>query len=325
MNLAWKIACHLGLMAITASALNLNYYYTSNGNFTNSCLSAPCPVCNTGYYRSGCGNSGGTVPDAQKGSPGSCVQCSLKPANSVYDPYPSGGVFSDATCPFSCITGFVLSGSQCVATSCTAPTDPNKELVPGTSPTASVPCEVRCKAGYSGNTASNPTTCTICGTGTYAVAGSISCLPCAAGKFSGIAGQSSCTDCSEGSYSASGASACTPCAAGTATGLKAQSSCSPCNAGFSSASGATACSPCATGSFSSSSGSAQCTPCPAGSYGPTTGLVTCPLCDPVNGIPQYTVTSGNSACSPCLTCTTTGQYRAGCGRSSAGDCISCSN
>lgn len=325
MGLSLQIIYLLNALAYVNAALELNWYYNSNGGFDGICQKEACPVCPTGYYRNACGNSGGTVTDAQKGSSGTCLQCTLKPDNSVYDSYPAGGTFSNAACPFSCNAGFVRSGQQCVPTSCTIPTDNTKELVPGTSPSATTPCETRCKAGYRGTTASNPTSCTICGTGTYAAAGSISCSSCDAGKYNGLSGQSSCTECSEGSYSASGASVCTACAAGTSTGLRAQSSCSPCSAGYYSGSGASACTLCPTGTFSSSSGTSQCTPCPAGSYGPSTGLTVCPFCDPVSGIPRYTLTAGSSACTNCVLCTTTGQYRGNCGRASAGECLTCSN
>ena len=328
MNPTLKVSLFACVMIHSVSALNLNHYYTSNGGFGNTCESEPCPACSTGQYRSGCGNSGGTVPDAQKGSSGTCESCTLKPANSSYASYPAGGTFSDAACPFTCDSGYTLSanGLSCVATSCPVPAlNTNIELVPGASPTNTIACETRCKAGYSGNTASNPSTCTICGAGTLAAAGSVSCAACTAGKFQGLQGQSSCTDCTKGSYSSAGATQCTPCAAGTSAGLDGQSSCSACNAGSFSAAGAFACSPCATGSYSSSSGVSQCTPCPAGTHGPSTGLTACPDCDPVLGVPQYTTTQGNAVCTPCVTCTTTGQWRSGCGRDSAGACISCSN
>lgn len=273
MNTKLKATLFTCVMVNVVSALNPNHYYTSHGGFDNTCQSAPCPTCNTGHYRSGCGNSGETVTDAQKASDGTCRPCTLKPANSVYDSYPVGGTFSDASCPFSCNQGFVLSGGSCVPTGCTAPADITKELVPGTSPNAAVPCETRCKAGYRGNTASNPSTCTICGNGTSAVAGSVSCSSCNAGSFS-AAGASACSPCPTGSFSSSsGVSQCTPCPAGThgpSTGLTTCPNCDPLLG---------------VPQYTTTQGNAACTPC-----------VTCTT----NG--QYRDGCGRSSAGTCLAC-----------------------
>ena len=56
----------------------------------------------------------------------------------------------------------------------------------------------------SGATASS--TCGVCGTGTYAVAGSFICASCAGGTFSAVTGataSSACTACAAGTYQAS--------------------------------------------------------------------------------------------------------------------------
>lgn len=223
-----KIVCIFGMVATTNAVLPLNYYYSSNGNFDGICAQTPCSTlaCPTGQFRSACGNWGAPATDAERASPGSCQSCSLKPLHSTYSSYPAGGTFSDATCPFTCDAGYVIGtgtyAGQCVATSCTNPSGAsNLELVPGTSPNSTPnPCEVRCKAGYSGNLATNPTTCTICAPGTFAAAGSTSCSPCVPvlgiPQYSLNAGSSACT-------------ACLPCT--TATSGKYMASCGGSSAG----------------------------------------------------------------------------------------------
>jgi hypothetical protein len=319
-SLAWKCSFFLFLAAPIVSALDLNYYYTDDGGYTNSCPFAKCPSCTTGHFRSACGNTGGTVPEGQLASDGNCQQCTLKPANSVYDSYPSAGTFSDAACPWSCNAGYSKSGSACVLNACPALSDSTKEYTTG--PPS---CEFVCKAGYSGTTANNPATCTICGPGTFALEGSSTCTPCTAGYKQPNQGQSSCSECPAGSYSNAGAATCTPCTPGTANGQLAQSSCPVCNAGSYSAQGASQCTLCNPGYYSSSSGASECTPCPKGTFGSTSGLTACPWCDSVSGVPQYSLTTSSIACTPCAVCTSNGKFRDNCGRDSAGDCITCSN
>ena len=310
---------------MNSNALQLHYYYTGNGGFDGICPSDKCPVCNAGEYRSGCGNDGiGTVSDAQKVNTGGCVACSNKPAYSTYSAYPSEGTFTN-TCPFTCNAGYLLSGSNCVATSCSAPVDVTKELVPDTPSPA---CNTRCKAGYRGDAATNPTTCTICSAGTIAAAGSTTCSPCAAGtSTTSLQGQTACTPCDAGSSSAQGAATCTPCAAGSKSGSTGSTSCTTCDPGsFSSGTGNSICTACSPGYFSSSSGVTQCSPCLAGTYGASSGLTMCSTCTTsAQGVPSYTPSNGLSACTPCVTCVDTGKYRAGCGGSSAGSCAVCSN
>ena len=173
-----QLVCFLGILMNT-NALDLHYYYSGNGGQNGICSTAACAGCGTGQYRSACGNSGGTFPDAQKISAGTCENCGNLPAHATYSDYPPGGTYTNE-CPFTCNAGYSLSNNLCTPTACTAPAgNTNKELVPGTtSPT----CATQCKAGYSGDSATNPTTCTICGIGTFAAAGSTSCTACAAGS-----------------------------------------------------------------------------------------------------------------------------------------------
>ena len=98
--------------------------------------------------------------------------------------------------------------------------------------------------------------------------------------FSNTSNSYVCSPCQPGSYSYSGASSCLPCAAGTYSGLfgaTTPESCLYCDAGhFSTILGATssqACTPCAVGLYQESQGSSFCTQCPVNTYGYVTGAI----------------------------------------------------
>jgi hypothetical protein len=109
----------------------------------------------------------------------------------------------------------------CVLSQCAVLTDlsTNKQYVPGTSTITTPACELQCKAGYYGNTASNPTTCTACIAGTSSAAGSAgiaACIPCSKGYFSAAAGSATCTPCTPVAgvntfADVTGSTTCAPC------------------------------------------------------------------------------------------------------------------
>lgn len=214
-------SCITCVLVPSVYSLQANYWYNTDGGFLNSCGSQPCGTCNPGYYRSGCGNSvtGSSSSLLGYADPGTCMQCTMKPSFSNYkSTYPASGTFQNADCPFDCYTGYSLNsaGNGCVQNQCTPLTDITKEFAPGTSPNTVPACEFRCKAGYYGSVASNPTTCTPCASGTSSAAGATACSPCSAGSFSSSTGSASCSTClpsgGVNTYTDQpGMSACVPC------------------------------------------------------------------------------------------------------------------
>ncbi len=219
MNLQ-SIACLVFLMLPSVSSLLANYYYSGNGGFTDSCQTTACitTTCPTGSYRKDCGILTATGGSAAGAYPGVCTPCTLAPAYSSYNAYTAGVTvaLSDATCPFTCDADRTLISGVCTPSTCPAPSDTNKQLVSGT---VSPACNTQCKAGRSGNTALNPTTCTVCSTGSSAPAGSTVCTLCAPGNIAASTGMAACTACAptvggiETFASSNGLSACTTCEA----------------------------------------------------------------------------------------------------------------
>ena len=319
-----KLVWLLGMLSTASAALESNFYYSTNGGFDGTCTKIKCAVCAQGEYRDKCGNYGAAATDAQRGDEGTCKACTEKPLNSAYALYPVGGTYTDATCPFTCNAGFSLVGGVCTLSACTAPPDTvTKELVPDTLFTDAISCDFRCKAGYRGNTASKPTTCTICLEGTYAAAGSTTCPLCLKGSSNGQQGQGACPLCLAGTVSAAdGALQCDSCAAGKYIGTDGGTDCSLCDPGSSSSSGARACAQCEKGTYAATAGTV-CTSCEVGKFGAAKGLTGCSWCDPVVGVPQYTTVVGSIACTACERCTATGYFKDSCGRASAGGCLVC--
>lgn len=100
--------------------------------------------------------------------------------------------------------------------------------------------------------------CSVCPPGKYCPDG-LSAIPCSAGSFNGLSGQTACASCPPGSFSSTiGNTACTSCPAGT----------------YNEQSGQTACASCPAGTYNGLSGQTECLACPSGtSSGP--GSVFC--------------------------------------------------
>ncbi|MCB0793993.1 MAG: proprotein convertase P-domain-containing protein, partial [Flavobacteriales bacterium] len=157
------------------------------------------------------------------------------------------------------------------------------------------------------------TGCTICPPGTYCPDG-IQSLPCAAGFFSALSGQTSCDPCAAGTFNATtGATSCTPCAAGSFSATLASTSCTACAAGtFNPSTGATSCTDCPAGSFSDQTGSVACTACPAGSFSAVTAATSCSLC-PAG---TFSGSTGSTACTDCPA----GTFSSTTGNAACADC-----
>lgn len=167
-----------------------NKYYSSAGTYQSNCQVSSCASCPPGQYRARCGNDG-SGNAAYYGSPGECVPCSLTlPANAQYDPNQVGYLYADS-CVYVCNSGYYNTGSACILSTCTPPTDPNA-AVSGNVPS----CVYTCNAGYlsvANQVASS--TCAICPAGTYSSASDLACTPCAANYYASAAGRSACTLC----------------------------------------------------------------------------------------------------------------------------------
>jgi hypothetical protein len=218
------VLCFMGTLTVKeVGALTDNWYYTGHGGLDGNCPSRACDVCPTGQFRSGCGKHT-NAPTSQYIEPGSCVDCTLKPEKSTYTAYANGVVaFKDSDCPFTCDAGYSFNGTSCVPNLCDDLEDVNKVYTSG--PPG---CSFVCVAGYRGNTATNPSTCTICERGTFSLQGSSTCTNCAAGKSASNIGSTDCAVCLEGSFSSTGASTCTPCLKGTFGATKGLTACTPC-------------------------------------------------------------------------------------------------
>ena len=79
------------------------YYYTSHGNFNNSCKVQSCQICNTlGTYRQNCSANSHT-------DPGTCVSCTGLPNGGLWTTH---GWFNNS-CSFECEAGYFKNNSLC--------------------------------------------------------------------------------------------------------------------------------------------------------------------------------------------------------------------
>ena len=133
------------------------------------------------------------------------------------------------------------------------------------------------------------------------------CLPCEAGKYTGVQGVSVCLQCLAGSYGPSAQlSVCNTCTPGKYSASNGLSVCTMCSIGtyWTGTGGSTVgvCQSCGIGTFSTSAGaviSATCDACPPGTYNGATGRSVCALCTPG----KYNAGSGSiqeGACSSCI-------------------------
>ena len=149
-----------------------------------------------------------------------------------------------------------------------------------------------------------------------------SCLPCGAGRFQNLAGQTECSPCLAGSFTEEDkANACTacpnggfcpdagassrlvfqPCPAGTyneVTGATSNASCVACAPGKANpvpgSTSASACRACLPGGWASKNGMAVCDLCPEGKFTSSSGSTECEPCTP-----GYSCVKGASAPLPC--------------------------
>ena len=133
-----------------------------------------------------------------------------------------------------------------------------------------------------------------------------SCLPCGAGRFGNLTGQTACSPCPAGSFTEDDqAASCAACPNGgfcPDAGASSRLVFQPCPAGtYNEAVGATSnasCVACAPGKASPVPGSVSastCSPCLPGAYANQEGAGVCTLCP--EG--KFTSSSGNTACNPC--------------------------
>ena len=165
---------------------------------------------------------------------------------------------------------------------------------------------IMCPVGYISSAGSN--SCTACPVGTYGIniininINNI-CLPCLAGHYNNLTGQTECTPCNAGSANINTNSilstSCIDCLPGTYS-LDGADKCLNCPAGTSSyLSGTIICALNLPGTFTSSNGSTNATKCQPGYYSDIYGATNCTPCIPgyINTI--YGATSIYN-CAPCL-------------------------
>ena len=142
-----------------------------------------------------------------------------------------------------------------------------------------------------------------------------SCLPCGAGRYNNLTGQTECTPCPAGSFTEDdNADACTPCPSGgwcPIAGASSRMVFQPCPSGsYNPSEGATSnasCRACPLGKASSvpgSSAASNCKPCPAGAFAATRGQSFCDPCP--DG--EFQSETEQSACTPCTMCTQNTTY-----------------
>ena len=282
-NQLFLFLIQLSIYSFHTTQAQVYYYYTGASPTinSNSCPVSTCTQCATGRYNEGCGL------DANKLNTQNCKDCVGLPSNAewtAWGAYPDGIGLNSSICKWNCKYQYILTNGNCVRGNCSVAVQ-NAELTPG----ADYPnCTTRCKAGYFGTKLVDPTDCSSCSAGSFAVAGATSCSQCPKGTYLDTPNGKDLSECKSapaGTYTSTDGSA-TPqkCPAGT----------------FSSAVGATSISTCGTcpvGHYCPE-GSGAPVPCPAGKFTNFTGGTNpnvCESCAPGT----YLVTPGGSACTPC--------------------------
>ncbi len=131
------------------------YYYTGGSTVinSNSCPVSACTQCARGFYNKDCGM------DAPKLNGQNCVACSNLPSNAdwlPWGPLPDGIASNSSICRSACIYRYHYDAlGNCVRGNCTVSVT-DAELEPLTDYPE---CSIRCKAGYIGSSALNPTSC----------------------------------------------------------------------------------------------------------------------------------------------------------------------
>ena len=142
---------------------------------------------------------------------------------------------------------------------------------------------VGCAAGKfsSSLTATDPSNCSACNAGYYATVVSATsehaCMLCEAGTYSNVAG-TACTSCAPGAFSEVQAIQCSTCSMGTYSSFPAASTCLICMPGTFSQTGGSICSLCGVGQYNSGNGADSCRICEAGTFSSLSGSTMCSLC-----------------------------------------------
>lgn len=285
--LATATACEPGQVFYGGECQNCGAGSTSNGFDNCEPCPAPkwspsgsptcnfCPAGQASYDRMTCVPClPGTIQDTDAGNfctacapgranPNASVQAADCPILCASGQYSNSGALNCSNCTIgtysanngssvclSCAAGKFAGVSASYCTDCA----PGRYSLVGGSSTCAL-----CPTGHSTNnvTGSNAT-CTVCPPGTYAGAGSPTCIPCASGTVSGHYNTSTCYACKPGFY-ASSSTACTACPLGTYTNV----------------SGASVCSACSVGAYTVDLGARRCVPCPAGTYLNATTCMAC--------------------------------------------------
>jgi len=117
-----------------------------------------------------------------------------------------------------------------------------------------------------------------CPVGTYLTGGS--CVSCAAGTYSSVAGVAVCDECPSGRYSNdTGLSDCLLCAPGYFIADSSEQQCTACGVGkYGAQDGMTACLDCEPGRYVNATNALDCITCDDGEYQPSSGNVLCLGC-----------------------------------------------
>ena len=195
--------------AVHASAVPSKFFYTGPGTQINvdACPTALCAQCSKGFYNLGCANA----------TNGTCTPCPPTPTNTIYDnwgAYPDG-ILSAAPllCPFVCKNSTYIRSADnqsCIPGNCAVLTLNNTQYIASTTFPS---CQFECKSGYVGNSAINPSTCTLCPPGQWSLYGAVTCTLCLAGQYQPNGASTKCNDCTYGiDYTiTTGQAACVPC------------------------------------------------------------------------------------------------------------------
>jgi hypothetical protein len=317
------------------------------GTYAPAAGAATCTQCMPGTWSAAvgavsaatCSPCGANTanPAAGAGTPSACAPC-------------SAGNFSSAGAGVCCAPGAWAAPGALTCTPC-AP----GSFSAAQGATSIVSCASSCTpntfslwgaaacAACGGGLFSGAGAAVCCPLGAWAAPGDLTCTPCAAGKYSGLAGaatEASCTACPAGAYCPLGAASPSLCPANTMNPLPGRQSadaCMACGTGSGSDPGARVCvavgagSSCAVGFFVNASANTGCSPCPAGTFSSNTSAASAAACAPCD-VGSFSGV-GASACQACaagaycvggraLLCPA-GRFNGAQGSDSEADCAPC--
>lgn len=97
----------VALQPLFTAAQPVGFFFNSSGNATNTCQKTPCLPCPVGFYSTNC----------MRANPGTCVACSILPANAIFTT-PGGVVLPNVTtvqqadsCLWACTDGYYRNES----------------------------------------------------------------------------------------------------------------------------------------------------------------------------------------------------------------------